>query len=121
MAAETNGPFEVDRGIGAAALAVLVALARVVGSATAGAGSFAGEDRLHKGMCRSRESSWQKLPGDCCEWYSGWGKMQVQGQELMLVREPGLERERGREWAWGPELGLGLGLGRPQELPSVQV
>ena len=69
-------PFEVDRETG---VAEPVVLARAVGFATADAEEPAREDRRRKVRYRSTESSGQRPPGGCCEWYSEWGKMQGWG------------------------------------------
>ena len=66
-------PFEVDRATGVVEPGVL---ARAVEFATADAEESAPEGRRRKVRYRSRESSGQRPPGGCCEWYSEWGKMQ---------------------------------------------
>lgn len=72
---------EVGREIGA----VPAVLDQLAESVTAGAETPAEEGWRRRARYRSKGLSEQRRPGGCCEWYSGWGKMQ------------GWELERGQE------------------------
>jgi hypothetical protein len=95
VAVERKVAFGVHRGIDAAP----AALGQVAESVTVRAEELVERDWWRKGRCRSKVLSERKRPGGCCEWYSGWGRMQRQGQVQVREREreQGLKQERVQE------------------------